>query len=406
MANEVSKVRWLQVWSLASVQGAISLTWIAYGIYLPKFIEQVFEYPTDRARQLATLIFVIESAIAVIIEPVFGGLSDRWQRWYGSRMPLIGAGTIASTVIFMALPSTVIFGGAHPFMRLVLPSLAILWAIMMAMIRSPILSLLGKLAFATQLPQAVSILTLVGGLVSAIRPLATNFIVGLGAPATFAIASITLLAGVAGLRKFMLDIPSPPEPAQTKSLSTYLGNLAIILLVGAAIGLGMRLLLGEILPYIFRTTVSPFFGISVEILIGGAFVVQAVLAVGAGAIANQVANKYLMIGGLGGIAACLGLLSLGGGAIASSFIILLLLACLGTVNNGTIPFALTMMPPSFAGLGVGTYFSGLSAAIAVWGFVISPKSDLFSMPNLILIAAIAWLMAGVGIAIGDQSSKN
>jgi hypothetical protein len=67
MANQTSsQVHWVQVWSLASVQGAISLAWIAYGIYLPKFIEQVFNYSFDRALQFATLVFLIESAIATI----------------------------------------------------------------------------------------------------------------------------------------------------------------------------------------------------------------------------------------------------------------------------------------------------------------------------------------------------
>jgi len=86
-SNQASnQIRWLQVWSLASVQGAISLTWIVYRVYLPKFIEQVFAYPPNQAQQFAELLLVIETAIAVIVEPLFGGLSDRWQRWYSSKL--------------------------------------------------------------------------------------------------------------------------------------------------------------------------------------------------------------------------------------------------------------------------------------------------------------------------------
>lgn len=149
-----SQVRWLQVWSLASVQGAISLTWIAYGIYLPKFIEQIFGYPTTQAQQFAALLLVIESAIAVIIEPLFGSLSDHWQRWFSTRMPFIVAAVIASTAIFIGLPCVFIFGGANEVTRVLLPSLAILWAIVMATFRSPVLCLLGIFAGATQLPLA------------------------------------------------------------------------------------------------------------------------------------------------------------------------------------------------------------------------------------------------------------
>lgn len=165
IAKPSNPVSWLQVWSLASVQGAISLSWIAYSLYLPKFIEQIFGYPTDQALQFAALLFVIESAIAVIIEPVFGGLSDRWQRWYSSKMPLIGAGVIASTVVLILLPTSVIFGGSNKLMQVGLPSLAILWAMVMATFRAPVLSLLGGFAGSSQLPLAASILTLVGGFI-------------------------------------------------------------------------------------------------------------------------------------------------------------------------------------------------------------------------------------------------
>ena len=146
-----SQVRWLQVWGLASVQGAMSLTWIAYGIYLPKFIEQVFGYPTSQAQQLTALILVIESAIGVIVEPLFGGLSDRWQRWYSTRMPFIVAAAIASTALFIGLPCLVIFGGSSEITRVLLISIAILWAIVMATFRSPVMCLLGIFAGGNQI---------------------------------------------------------------------------------------------------------------------------------------------------------------------------------------------------------------------------------------------------------------
>jgi len=212
-SNQASdQVRWLQVWGLASVQGAMTLTWIAYAIYLPQFIEQVFGYPTSQAQQFAALILVIENVIAVIVEPLFGGLSDHWQRWYSTRMPFIIAAVIASTALFIGLPCVVIFGGANEITRLILLSLAILWAIVMATFRSPVMCLLGIFAGATKLPQAGSVLTLVGSFVASIRPLGTKFILSLGAPATFTIASIVLLASVAGLRSAMTHIPKNLNP--------------------------------------------------------------------------------------------------------------------------------------------------------------------------------------------------
>jgi hypothetical protein len=412
-----TQVRWLQVWSLASVQGAISLSWIAYAIYLPKFIEQVFEYPTDQAQQFAALLLVIESAIAVIIEPLFGALSDFWQRWFSSRMPIIVVGAIASTVLFIALPSVVIFGGKNEVMRLVLPSLAVLWAVVMATFRSPVLSLLGGFAGASQLPLAASVLTLVGGFIGSIKPFATKFILGLGAPITFTIATISLLGGLAALRIAMVYMPKKPTPDPVSDpeqdleksklfpIKDFLANLAIVMLVGAAIGLGMRLLMGEVVPRTLRAEIMGFTGISFEVLMGSVLILQAILALATGAISKVIDNKRLMMIGLGGIGVGLGLLSLGYGAIASMIVILFMLFCVSAINNGMVAFALTMVPKSMSGLIVGTFFSGLSWAIALFGYLV-PKSATLLLPDVIVMAAIAFLTAGIAIGLGERITRN
>ncbi|PZU95383.1 MAG: MFS transporter [Pseudanabaena sp.] len=408
IATPSNQVRWLQVWSLASVQGAISLTWIAYGLYLPKFIAEVFAYPVEQAQQFAAILLVIEGAIGIIVEPLFGSLSDRWQRWYSSRMPMIVAGTIAATAIFIGLPSLVIFGGANDFTRLLLPSLAVLWAIAMSTFRSPVICLLASFAGATQLPLAGSVLTLVGGFVASIRPLATKFILSLGAPATFAIASIALLAGVAGLRSAMAHIPKQLNPSSDQSLTTisrFWLNLAIVMFVGATIGLGIRLLMGEVVPRTIRTDLISFTGLSFEILLGSALITQALLALITGQISKLIDNKRLMIFSLGGIVAGLILLSLGYGAIASILIILLILFCLSAVNNGMIAFALTMVPSSLGGLTIGMFFGGLSGAIAIFGYLV-PQSSIITTPNVILLNAIVFLSAGIAIALGKKITNN
>jgi hypothetical protein len=403
--QETDQVRWSQVWGLASVQGAMTLTWIAYAIYLPQFIEQVFGYPTSQAQQFAALILVIESAIAVVVEPLFGGMSDRWQRWYSTRMPFIIAAAIASTALFIGLPCVAIFGGANEITRILLLTLAILWAIVMATFRSPVMCLLGIFAGATKLPQAGSILTLVGGFVASIRPLATKFILSLGAPATFAIASIVLLASVASLRSAMVYIPKNLNPELEKNeplpIRACWSNLAVVMLVGAAIGLGIRLLMGDVLPRTIKADITGFTGLSFEVLMGSAFIGQGLVALLTAKISKLIDNKRLMIISLGGIAAGLGFLSFGYGAIAAMISILFMLTCLSAVNNGMIAFALTMVPKSLGGLTVGTFFGGLSGAIAVFGYLV-PKPATLSMSNVIVLTAIAFLVAGVGIALGER----
>ena len=63
----------------------------------------------------------------------------------------------------------------------------------MEIFRAPTLSLLGRCANADNLPQATSILTLVGGIVGAFRFDAFGVILQLGAGFAFALGSFTLL---------------------------------------------------------------------------------------------------------------------------------------------------------------------------------------------------------------------
>ncbi|MDX2256296.1 MAG: MFS transporter [Pseudanabaenaceae cyanobacterium bins.39] len=400
------RVRWLQVWSLAAVQGAISLTWIAYAAYLPKFIEQVFGYAPSQAQGFATSLLILESAIAIFVEPLFGSLSDRWQRWYSSRMPLIITGTIIATVIFMALPAIVILGNSHEVVRFLLPCLAVLWAIAMSTFRSPVTCLLGSFAGATKLALAGSVLTLVGGLVGCLRPFASKFILNLGAPITFTIASISLLAGVAALRVAMTYIPKQLNP-HSESLSmvnlarNFGRNLLMVVLVGAAIGLGSRLLMGELLPRTLESSLVGAVGLSKEILIGMAMLYLAGIAIATGKLTHFFANNGLMIVSLGILATGVWLLSLGQGAIALIPILLCLIASLSIVNNGMVAFALTTVPQGLSGLTVGTFFAGLSGANAIFGYLV-PKSSVLSLDQVVWLSATAFLVAGVAIAIGDR----
>jgi hypothetical protein len=319
------------------------------------------------------------------------------------------AAAIASTALFVGLPCVVIFGGANEITRILLLSLAILWAIVMATFRSPVMCLLGIFAGATKLPQAGSVLTLVGGFVASIRPLGTKFILSLGAPATFTIASIVLLASVAGLRSAMVYIPKKLNPELEKlekneplPIRACLSNLAIVLFVGAAIGLGIRLLMGDVLPRTIKADITGFTGLPFEILMGAAFIAQGLVALLTAKISKLIDNKRLMIISFGCIAAGLGLLSAGYGAIVSIIIILFMLTCLSAVNNGMIAFALTMVPKSLSGMTVGMFFGGLSGAIAVFGCLVPKPAEMISTPNVILLTAIAFLAAGVGIALGER----
>ncbi len=403
------QVRWRQVFSLAAVQGGMGLSWLAYGLYLPKLIEQVFAYSPNDAAQLTAFILLIENAIAMVIEPIFGSLSDRFKRLYGSNIPFLVVGAIAATTVFMGLPYIFIFGGANSITRIVLLGLTVLWAFLMATFRAPALSLLGGFAPTAQLPLAACVLTLVGGFVAAIKPLATSFILSLGAPTAFTIASLAFIASVMSLRSAMQAMPSnlpstqnrvealKPETVPIRNIFT---NIVIVMFVGATIGLGSRLLMGDVIPRIVKADITGLTGISFEVLMGLVLITQACLALITGQRSQFIDNRKFLVLSLGGITLGLGLLAIGVGPIVAFAVMLFMLLCLSAVNNGMVPFALTMVPQSHSGLTVGLFFGGMSGANALFSYLV-PKS-MVMLPTLtsILITTIAFLCGGLGIVYG------
>jgi hypothetical protein len=129
------------------MQGAITLLWVVYNLYLVQILTQL-----GLSQELAVGLLVIENLLAMVVEPLMGSFSDRRQHQIGTRLPLISLGAVLAAGLFGVIP-TVLVVGQGP-LRWGLPLLLIAWATAMAVFRSPALSLLGRYALGTQLPQA------------------------------------------------------------------------------------------------------------------------------------------------------------------------------------------------------------------------------------------------------------
>ncbi|MEE3717449.1 MFS transporter [Tumidithrix elongata RA019] len=416
--SQLFPTQWLQVWGLASIQGAITMAWVIYGLYLPELLKQVGLPAAMQEIGLPTVIgaiFAIEGAIAVLMEPLMGGLSDRAQNQFGTRLPFVTFGAILASVLFIAIPSVVIFGGASDMTRWIFLGVIITWAIAMTVFRSPAMCLLGKFAFATNLPQAASILTFVGGIAGSLRSLSSKFILSLGAALTFTIGSMVLIGAIAVLRMVVdrqaiapqpdlnsLESPEVTREKEPKELPPPFLTSTLLGASGVAIGCAARLIFGEVFPRILKVEVPNG---NLDILMGSLSIALAVLAITSGFIATRFGNTPVMIVSLGFAAACLGLLSISHGEFAVVAIAIALVACMSAVFNGTIPLALTIMPQRWGGLGIGMYFGGFSGASALFGYLFPKPAQMITFPNAILMAAIALLLAGVAIALTTRLSN-
>lgn len=395
-----TRILWIKVWSLALVQGAIALMWVIYNLYLVDLLTRL-----GFSAALATALLVVENLLAMVMEPLMGSLSDRLQQQLGTKFPLIGLGVIAAAGLFLSLPA-IALGGLTAALRWVLPLLLVAWALSMTVFRSPAMSLLGRYAFGTRLPQAASILTLVGGVAGAMGPLASDRILAWGPLAAFGLGSGVLLIAMVALR---LTAPPLAEDGGTGDAAPTTFSLAKVswpslgLIFGAGVGvtLGFR----SLMLLFSRVANGQIPDANVSLVLGTMFVTLAVTAIPAGTLAVRLGNRVAMITGLAILAAVCAFVTVVTQMTGAIALAMLFGAAFSLVSNGTLPFALSQVPPTKAGLGTGMFFSGGAAASSLFGTV---AATLKSLPvgGVTLVGLVAFVLAGSCIACAPNRSTS
>jgi MFS family permease len=399
------RVLWVQVWSLALVQGAIALMWVIYNLYLVDLLTRL-----GFSAALATVLLIIENLLAMVMEPLMGSLSDRLQQQLGTKFPLISLGVIAAAGIFLSLPA-IALGGVSAVLRWILPFSLVAWALAMTVFRSPAMSLLGRYAFGTHLPQAASILTLVGGVAGAMGPLASGQILTWGPLAAFGLGSGVLLVAMVALR-----LTAPPSllrttqsEANTKDLAfpkapaaaagfTWL-SLGLVFGAGVGVTLGFR----SLMLLFSRVANNQIPNANVSLVLGTIFIMLAVTAIPAGSLAVRLGNRRAMIIGLVSLATVCALISGVNQMVAAIALASLFGAAFSLVSNGTLPFALSQVSPAKAGLGTGMFFSGGAAASSLFG-TIAASLQTSPLSGVTLLGIVSLVLAGGCIALAPQRS--
>jgi MFS family permease len=364
MTNQ--KILWLKVWGIAGIQAAITLTWVIYNLYLADLLVKNFGF----SKELANSLLIIENGLEAFIEPIFGAYSDRQKYNLGTRIPMINFGVFLSSILFIAIPVLVIFVDPKTIWRWTLPVLAVAWASVMAMFRSPAMALLGSAAPQNKLPQAASILTLVAQLVGAFKFDVYGIILGLGVNFAFAIGSVSLLIAAACLR-FLFP---PSFPTQETQVISKINRSLLVLIAGTGISIGCALRF--LIPSVNKVLASQWGTDRVKLAMTLFFIALGLASLPSGKLANKIGNFKAML---------LGLLIT---VIFSQFLIInhqdsivfLNLAAIvfgfSMVLNGAIPFVLNLVPEQHSGLGLGMYFGGLTGAFGLFDFVFSKLGEI------------------------------
>ncbi|AFY96200.1 MFS transporter [Chamaesiphon minutus] len=378
---ETPKTDWQPVLAMALMQGAIVLCWIVYRMYIPDLLGQ-FGFPKDSS----VIILAIEGFLAVLIEPLFGSLSDRQKTLWGLKGPFVTIGVLLSAGLLFVLPSIVLLGNPDSI-RWLFVALVILWAMAMAMFRSPMLARLGEFACQRDWPYAASVLTLVGTLAGTLAlPASKQIVKGLGAGPAFAISSIILLLSATLLnRSQTTQVRLPAITAD--DLQPAARNLFLVALTGSTITMGV-ILTQQLIGLVGRA--------QTPMLMTLFLVVQLVTVLPIGLAAKRWGNLQIMLGGLIVLAIGFSMLILPGFHAVAVLLLGVGMSCVGV---GTIPFALSMVPLSRGGLGIGFYFGGASLAGALFNVFMSVSRQLPLIPGW-AVGLVSLAIAMVALWIG------
>jgi Na+/melibiose symporter-like transporter len=381
------KTDWQPVLAMALMQGAIVLCWIVYRLYIPDLLGQ-FGFPKDSS----VIILAIEGFLAVLIEPLFGSLSDRQKTLWGLRGPFVTIGVLISAALLFLLPSIILFGDPASSLRWLFVALVILWAMAMAMFRSPMLARLGEFACQGDWSYAASVLTLVGTIAGTLAlPASKQIVKGLGAGPAFAISSVVLLLSATLLNRSQATQVRLPT-AMADQQQPMAKNLALVALTGITITMGV-ILTQQLIGLVGKE--------QTPVLMTLFLAVQLVTVLPIGLLAKRCGNLQTMISGLFSLAIGFLLLMLPG---VQAVAVLLLGVGMSCVGVGTIPFALSMVPLSRGGLGIGCYFGGAALAGALFNVYMSVARQLPLIPGwavglLSLVSAMIALWIGRSMVV-------
>jgi MFS family permease len=368
--------------------------WVTYGLYLPLLLKQLGLPP-----QTALILLAAENAIAVILEPLMGNLSDRSQRWVGTRFPLIAIGVILASALFIAIPALAAFGNLGAAMQGATLFVVVAWALAMTIFHSPAVSLLTKYSAVSHLPLASSVLVLASGVVGTTKPVVTQFLLHFGATATFLVGSVVLLGATTILRSINLPATAPSSaPISTPTL-LVVRALGFITAIGICVSWGTQSIM-TILGQVFKAQL-PMLGTSRVMMIIS--IGLAILTVPAGYLATRFGNRRVLCISLLMTASLVAVIGLTSTPMILLSATAMFLVSMSLVAVGMIPFALSLLPIEQAGLAIGMYFGATAAALSLFRLVVGQSG---SIGTVALFGAIAFLAAALCVMVHMKSQRS
>jgi MFS family permease len=351
MRTARTTILWRQVWGLAALLAAILFSFMVYGFYQPRILQQLgFGW-------LATNLGMLQGFLGAVVEPVVGVASDGIMQRFGSRLPMIATGITLAGLLFVAaalLTQPTLPQG----IRWIVPLMMTLWVLAMLVFRGPAIALLRQFAPTQDLPHANAILTLVVCLVGAIGPLIGALLASIGAFLAFLLGAGTLIAGA-----LLLYSSQPQATLLTVQEKRAISSVTVggLFLAGIVVGTVFYLVL-QTVP---QALSGRLFGFTTEQITAAILLISALTTIPIERWIPKFGVDRAMVSGLAAMLGIAGLAWLSPVPLLTMLCIGLLGAVVSVVLVSQIPFVLAKVPPSQAGLSTGLYFGGIGAGTSL-----------------------------------------
>lgn len=208
--------------TVAVVQFLFGTTWTMYVIYLPQLAQNA-----GIGREWVPWILVADQLVFAAMDVVTGFWIDRVRAALGRFGLWILAGTLVSSIAFLALP----FAGASAGVLLI--SIAV-WAITSSALRSPPWALLSKYAATPSVPWMSSVVLFGTCIAAATAPYLGIALRGVDPRVPFVTSTLTLAAAIVVLvlaeRNLAPNPPSEPKPVPPLRSPFYFAGFLILAL--------------------------------------------------------------------------------------------------------------------------------------------------------------------------------
>lgn len=350
MSNDNTRtLKWREVYSLAALNAAVVISWIAYHEYQPVLMENL------GITHLVDFLIISKAIILVTIPPLAGWLADRIMKKDGKYMIIFTVGIGATAMIFMVVATLI--GTSHIMdVSGIIPFMIVIWLICMNLFISPANSMIEAFAPAKQLPIVMGVLFLVTELLYALEPVIVGLVTFFGDTLTFVVGGI--LIGGSG---FIFHRVSRDEVLQRKTelmkedrvkSQSFVSYLAI-LTIGLLLGVGKAFII-EFLPEYFSEQFATF-SVSGNII---SFSILGVCAVGGFLISRKIAEfdlRKVIMSSFAVLLIGVVMLILSGNVYLSIVSALIIGAAFTVMNIGGLPYAIQNLSVRHVTYGVGIY---------------------------------------------------